>query len=400
MRRKVLAIAVLVALGVGALAISVGGLGAQPATANDYLTTQASVGDVTDEVAATGTLAAATTYGLVFGERPYLVTGDAEAPASTETWPVSNVAVKPGDHVNAGQVLATADTTQVRREFSRANADLIAANLQYKIAKDQLADAKDAGDENAIRQARLQVYSTKNQASKASEDSASLRATIRAATLRSPIDGVVTEVNVTKGFDAPAGAAIVVASDEMTVTTDVVESDLTDVQVGQAASVTLDAIGETVNGTVTAISPVAGDDSNGVVAYPVTVTLTKSPAKARDGMSADVAITVASVTNVVTVPASALQGTTGDYAVMTLGADGTPQRVPVDVGLVTNASAEIKSGLEAGTPVVIGTTADLIGTQNDGRGGFGGVGIPGGVVRRIDGGGPATNTGPQQQATP
>jgi RND family efflux transporter MFP subunit len=394
MRRKILALVVLAAVGLGAVAVSVGAVGAKPAAANDYLTTQASVGDVTDQVAATGTLAAASTYGLVFGEEPYLASGDAQAPTSTETWLVSNVAVKAGDHVKAGQVLATADTAEIRREFSRANADLNAANLQRKIANDQLADALDADDQNAIRQARLQVYSTKNQVSKAKEDRDALRAAIKAATLRSPIDGIVTEVNVTKGFDAPAGAAIAVASDVITVTTDVVESDLTDIQVGQTASITLDAIGTTVDGTVTAISPVAADDSNGVVAYPVTVTLTEPPEKARDGMSADVSITVASATNVVTVPASALQGTDGDYAVMTLAADGTPQRVPVQVGLVTNASAEIKSGIEAGTPVVIGTTADLVGTQNAGRGfGGGGIGIPGGVVRRIDGGGPTTQGG-------
>ena len=62
------------------------------------------------------------------------------------------------------------------------------------------------------------------------------------------------------------------------------------------------------------------------MAFPVTVTLTKAPADARAGMSADVTITIASATGVLTVPSSALQGSDGDYAVMTLGADGTPQR--------------------------------------------------------------------------
>jgi macrolide-specific efflux system membrane fusion protein len=114
-------------------------------------------------------------------------------------------------------------------------------------------------------------------------------------------------------------------------------------------------------------------------------------------MSADVAITIASAKNVITVPSSALEGTEGDYAVMTLGADGTPQRVPVEVGLVTNATAEITSGLEAGTPVVIGTTADLIGTDSTDRG-FpgGGVAVPGGVVRRVEGAG----GGPVQEVAP
>jgi multidrug efflux pump subunit AcrA (membrane-fusion protein) len=210
--------------------------------------------------------------------------------------------------------------------------------------------------------------------------------------VRSPIDGVVTEVNVVKGFDAPGGAAIVVASKAITITTDVVESDLADIEVGQEASVTIDAIGTTVDGTVTAISPTAGDSSSGVVAYPVTVALQETPANARPGMSADIAITIASATDVVTVPSAALQGAKDDYAVMTLGADGNPQRVPVQVGLLTNATAEITSGIEAGTPVVIGTTADLIGTTNNG--GFSGGAIPGGVVRRIDGGGPVFDQKP------
>jgi RND family efflux transporter MFP subunit len=397
MRRKLLALVVLAALGVGAVAVSVGVVGAQPAAASDYLTTEAVVGDVTDDVAATGTLASATSYGLTFGSAPFLIDGEGEAPAGDHTWPVTDVKVKPGDRVTAGQILASADTTELRRELTRATADLNAANLQLKIAKEQLEEARDDEDRDAIRQGLLQVYSMQSQASRAAEDRAAIRAAIQAAVVRSPIDGVVTEVNITGGFDAPAGAAIVVASPELTVTTDVVESDLADIETGQAASVTIDAVGTTVEGTVTAVSPVADDSSSGVVAYPVTVTLGEAPADARAGMSADVSITIASANGVVTVPASALQGPKGDYAVMTLAADGTPQRVPVEVGLVTNASAEIKSGLEAGTPVVIGTTADLIGTDTTGRG-FpgGGVAVPGGVVRRIEGAG----GGPVKEVVP
>jgi macrolide-specific efflux system membrane fusion protein len=106
-------------------------------------------------------------------------------------------------------------------------------------------------------------------------------------------------------------------------------------------------------------------------------------------MSADVTITTATATGVVTVPSSALQGGSGDYAVLVLNADGTTRRVPVDVGLVTNAMAEIKSGLDEGANVVTGTTADLVGNSFTGGRGFsaGGVAIPGnGPVQRVDGG--------------
>jgi macrolide-specific efflux system membrane fusion protein len=384
MRRKLLALVVLVALGVGAVAMSVGVLGAKPATASEYLTTPATVGDVTNDVAATGALASATTYGLVFGSSPYLATADAVAPTSDVTWPVTDLKVKPGDSVKKGQVLATAATNDVRRQLARATTDLKTANMQHTLAVGQWTDARNAGDLAAERQALLQVYAAQKAVSQATEARQTLQAALRTATLTAPIDGVVSAVNVAPGFDAPAGAAIEIASSDLTVTTNVVESDLADIKVGQSAAVTVDAVGSTIDGTVTDISPVAADSSSGVVQYPVTVALKNVPATARPGMSADVAITIASAQNVVTVPASALQGANGDYAVVTLGADGTPQRVPVQVGLVTNASAEIKSGLDAGVPVVIGTTADLVGTTN---GGFGGFGVPGGAVRRFGNGG-------------
>jgi membrane fusion protein, macrolide-specific efflux system len=383
MRRKLLALVVLVALGVGAVAMSVGVLGAKPATASEYLTTPATVGDVTNDVAATGALASATTYGLVFGSSPYLATADAVAPTSDVTWPVTDLKVKPGDSVKKGQVLATAATNDVRRQLARATTDLKTANMQHTLAVGQWTDARNADDLAAERQALLQVYAAQKAVSQATEARQTLQAALRTATLTAPIDGVVSAVNVAPGFDAPAGAAIEIASSDLTVTTNVVEGDLADIKVGQSAAVTVDAVGSTIDGTVTDISPVAADSSSGVVQYPVTVALKNVPATARPGMSADVAITIASAQDVVTVPASALQGTNGDYAVMTLGADGTPRRVPVQVGLVTNASAEIKSGLDAGVPVVIGTTADLVGTTN---GGFGGFGVPGGAVRRFGNG--------------
>ncbi len=389
MRRKLLALAVLIAVGVAALAVGVGALSAGTATGTEYLTANAAMGDVTDEVAATGSLAAATTYGLAFGSAPWLIEGDTEAQASEASWPVTDVSVKPGDTVTAGQVLATANNAAVKRAYDRATRDLKTAKMQETLAREQLTDARDADNDAAEDQALLQLYSALNQVSNATEDRDALRAQLRAATLRSPIDGIVTEVNIANGFDAPGGVAVVIASTAITITTDVVESDLADVEVGQKATVTVDAIGETAEGTVTAISPMAGDSSSGVVSYPVTVALDERPPDARPGMSADIAITIASATDVVTVPSAALQGTTGDYAVMTLGADGNPQRVPVQVGLLTNATAEITGGLQAGTPVVIGTTADLIGT-NGTNGGFSGGAIPGGVVRRIDGAGPIT----------
>ena len=396
MKRKLLALVVLVVIGVAAVAMTFGGFGAAAATTTQYLSSPATVGDVSEDVAATGSLAAATTYGLLFGMDPYLVTANATAPQATRTWRVTDVRIAAGDTVKRGQVLATAATADAQRDLAAATADLRTANINLATAEDDLNTANDSGTTARINQAKIALYGAQNQLAKASQARNDLLREIRGAILRAPIDGVITAVNATKGFDAPAGAAIEIASPTLTVTTDVVESDLAAIKTGQAAKVTVSAISADLSGTVTAISPTASTSQSGVVSYPVTITVKDAPATARAGMSADVTITTASATNVLTIPASALQGASGNYSVLVLAADGSTSRVAVDVGLVTNSMAEIKSGIAEGTNVVTGTAADLVGTSANGRNGFGGGGvIPGGgpTFRQVDGGGTRRGTG-------
>ena len=67
---------------VGALAYSFGGFGAAAAQGPEYLTATASVGDVTDDIAATGTLAATSRIAVAFGLDPWIVDDSATAPSS------------------------------------------------------------------------------------------------------------------------------------------------------------------------------------------------------------------------------------------------------------------------------------------------------------------------------
>jgi macrolide-specific efflux system membrane fusion protein len=72
------------------------------------------------------------------------------------------------------------------------------------------------------------------------------------------------------------------------------------------------------------------------------------------------------------VPAVALNGSALGYTVLVVGPDGAAQSRDVRVGLVTSTQAEIKTGLQPGEAVVIGTTATQ--TTTTGGGGF----FPGG----------------------
>ncbi len=104
----------------------------------------------------------------------------------------------------------------------------------------------------------------------------------------------------------------------------------------------------------------------------MTVALKDAPPAVHAGMTSDITITTASATNVLTVPAAALRGTAGSYSVLVMGPDGEPTAVPVQVGLVTNTTAEVKSGLTAGQTVVTGVNTPQTATSTN-NGGFGGA---------------------------
>ena len=388
MKLKILAVVVLGAVGVGAAFVALGGVSAGSATSTRYLTSPATIGDVTVDVAATGTVASSASYGLVFGAAAHLVDDEGGSGGLTST--VTKVEVKVGDTVKKGDVLAVADKADLERQLENATND-------WRVAKINLANAEDALDDasgtDETRQAKSTLYAAQIQVSNTQQQRKDLASQIKRATLVAPIDGIVTAVNALVGLPAPTGDAIVVASAELQVTTDVVEGDLASMAVGQQATVTIDAVDAEVTGTVTAISPVAAESTD-VASYPVTVALVDAPAAVRAGMTADVVITINSAIDVLTVPAEALSGTDGDRSVMTLDATGQPRATPVEVGLVTNTVAEIISGLAEGQTVVTGTSADQNGTTTTG-GAFPGGGVivdggfrpgPGGGTRNGNGG--------------
>jgi membrane fusion protein, macrolide-specific efflux system len=376
MKLKLLALVVLVAVGVGAVFLAMGGLPSGSGDQPRYLTATVSRGTLSQDVTSTGTVAAASSYGLVFGSTPQLVTSSSSSSAasSSSTWHVDSLAVKVGDEVKAGQVLAKAGTSDLQAQFDQATATWQSARIQLAIAQDQRAAATTT---SSIRQSRMAVYNAQRSVSQAAQSRADLAAQIKAATLKAPIDGVVSNINIATGLDAPSGSAIVVNSRTYQVAASVVESDLPSVKVGQKVAITVGAVNASLTGTVAsiALAPSTTSGSSSVVAYPVTVTIDGSDAALRAGMSADVSITVAQASNVLVVPTSALSGSNGNYVARVLVGDKDITTTPVQVGLVTTTGAEVTSGLSEGQTVITGTVSQTTTggtTTNNGRGGFGG----------------------------
>ena len=108
--------------------------------------------------------------------------------------------------------------------------------------------------------------------------------------LLSPIAGEVVSLDILPGEYAIPGQVVVVVSDVQHLrveTADLSERDVAAIEVGQPATVFIDALGQEATGTVLAISPVA-DILGGDVVYKTTILLESVPAGLRAGMSAEV----------------------------------------------------------------------------------------------------------------
>src|SRR4051812_49975526 len=79
MKLKILAIVALAVVGIGAVVVAAGGLPKSNAATTQYLTGTVQSGDVTDEVAATGTVATSASYGLAFGSPAHLASSTADS---------------------------------------------------------------------------------------------------------------------------------------------------------------------------------------------------------------------------------------------------------------------------------------------------------------------------------
>jgi RND family efflux transporter MFP subunit len=384
MRLQLLGAVLLVVIGIGAVFFVVVRPGAASSSDTQYLTASVTREDVTDDVAANGTLEPVTRYGLSFGSQPQTLAASSGSSSSSSSassgtgsggssisWPVTSVKVSIGQSVKKGAVLGTADSSAVSQQLTQVG-------YQLKVAEVQLAqatsDLSTAADDQQLRQAQQSYYNAKNQIAQLTAQQATLNGELAQASITAPAAGVVESVNIVAGADAPSGSAIVLDTAGLQASVTIAETDLPKVKVGQAANVTVGAVGTTTTGKVLSIAPTATGGNSSVVTYAVVVSLGSLPTDARAGMTASVSLTVAQATNVLAVPAIALLTGTDGYSVRVMAADGSVTTQAVTVGLVTSTLAQVTSGLSEGQRVVIGVSTARTSTGTTTGGGFGGLG--------------------------
>lgn len=198
------------------------------------------------------------------------------------------------------------------------------------------------------------------------------------ATLTAPFDGVITAVNI-MASDASGSSAAMSIADTSRLHVDVLvdETEIANIQVGQDAQITLDALmGITLTGKVANIDP-SGTISSGVVNYSVRVNLDTTDAALKLDMTANAAIIGEQHENVLAVPTTAIRTvtapaqtnavTTTSSSMVMVVQNGQPRPVPVTVGMTAGDLTEVSGNLQVGDQVVLkSTTTSTSSTQDFG----------------------------------
>jgi HlyD family secretion protein len=153
------------------------------------------------------------------------------------------------------------------------------------------------------------------------------------------------------------------------------EVDINSVSIDQPVTLSFDAIlNKTYNGIVSEVSQ-AGNISQGVVNFTVTVKLSDADESVKPGMTAAVNIVIKEINDAVLVPSRAVRLVNNDYVVYILK-DGMPQQVSVRLGSSSDTMSVVVGGdLKEGDEVILNPPASL---QPGGGGGPGGGGPFGG----------------------
>ena len=374
---------------------------------------------------------------------------------------VTHLYVKEGDMVKAGQTVASIEHVQQEAAVSGQQAAIASAktDIDADIAAERTAEANVAKAKADLEQKRLdwereqplydagivaksdfdakkaaydtdvasldQAVAALNQA-KAQTDSLRGHLKMQVATLRSnqnaldltsavaPFDAIVTNLpvregeTVVEGIEGYQGSILMTLADMSVITAEVKvdETDIVNIQIGQPADVTVDALpGKVFKGHVTLVGDQALLRSTGVATsqsttgteeakdFKVIVTLDTPSSDMRPGLSTTAKITTARKSNVLSLPIQALtmvdpkadDAKSGVQAASTSSAPAAKsvpvqgvyvvdkdksgklraKFMPVTTGITGATDIEVLSGLTEGQEIVIGPYKTLRGLKNN-----------------------------------
>ena len=267
------------------------------------------------------------------------------------------------------QVYGTYQVSPQKAQLERAKAAYDQAIASCNLAKNSASDESSVKSawaqlqsaqvtlDNVVNPSELTLATAQAQLDKARQSLEQARRQLDKARLVAPYEGLVTQV--TAVVAGPSSGASIELADTGRYHVDVLvdETEIAQVQVGQKAEITFDALSDvSVTGAVSRIDP-AGTISQGVVNYAVRVDLDPTEASLRIDMTANVRVILDTHAGVLAVPGGAIRNDGNVYYVNVVDANGQAQRVDVTTGYTDGDLTEVSGDLQEGQSVYIGEPA-------------------------------------------
>jgi RND family efflux transporter MFP subunit len=255
--------------------------------------------------------------------------------------------ISSGDLLNKQAVqTAEAEVRGTQGDVQKAKQGLNRAHQDVRRAQkgEQAAHTLLQGAEDAVKAARASLF--------ALEGLGHVEGGGGLISVSAPISGTVTERNATVGEAVERTAALMVIENLNTVTVEanVAEKDVARVRIGQGVQVTVPAYpAQTFTGTVQSI---AGRVDEKTRSLSVRCLVENREGRLKPEMFARVTLGVGAQKNALSVPVSALEEEGAERFVYVETGEGYIRR-KVQVGHVTQTTAEITEGLKSGEKVVV-----------------------------------------------
>ncbi len=228
--------------------------------------------------------------------------------------------------------------------------------LQDYQAKQLAAETAQEVYDLAVSEANDSVDDAKEDLEEAQEKLDAFEAFVGEGGIYSEYEGTIMELGYESGSSLSSSTAIAsfIDPEEVSVTVDVSEEDISIVTVGDTVNIVFSAYPDALyNGTVSGIASSVTDQQTSTVSYPVTVTVTGDITDLYDGMTGDVTFITKEVKDVLYVSNKAITTEGTKSYVKKKEEDGTVTTKEVTTGFSDGTNVEIQDGLEEGDIVLI-----------------------------------------------
>ncbi|TJZ53706.1 efflux RND transporter periplasmic adaptor subunit [Sphingobacterium olei] len=258
---------------------------------------------------------------------------------------VTAVHVQEGERVSRGQLLASIEQNTYLNNLAVATAGLEQAEDNFN-RLDQLYKKNSLPERDYIA-AKVALAQTK-------ANHASSVKNLEDTKLYAAFSGIVTKKQTEAGATAAPGvpAFTIVKTDKVYATASITESEISSLNIGADATISIPSLNQVLNGKISIINPQADNSSR---TYTVKVRLDNPGGKLLPGMIADIKIKTGKNKNSIVIPALAIvRGTDNINYVFVATSNSTAFKKRVAISKITGSNEVIVSdGLQAGDKLIV-----------------------------------------------